>query len=301
MLASPAAVRNRNPIFIVGLSRSGSSILLNILRSHPDVCSPRGETHQVFYGKPDEPLSTRLFKALRYLPIVLRQREHVFSLHNYRERRPLLPGSMALIDRVLFFEKLRATGVTQNRYRAEGVEYTVEQIRRSRLLCKNLDGLVFTTPLFAGMYPDATFFGLVRNGLAVCEGHVRRGRSAAAIGRRYARACGQILADARCLPNFHLVRYETLTRETLVTAGEIFELARLDGSQVRAFRLVVGHGGDEARTGGSADQLRWYTPGEFEETIASGVDDEQIRHIARRDRDDFLAEAGSVMEELGYL
>lgn len=255
----------------------------------------------MFYGKPDERLTTRLSKVLRYLPIVLRQREHVFSPRNYHKRRRLTTGSMALIDRVLFFDKLRATGVTQNRYRAEGVEYTVEEIRESRLLCKNLNGLVFTTPLFARMYPEATFFGLLRNGLAVCDGHVRRGRPAGAFGKLYARACGQMLADARRLPNFHLVRYEALTRETLDTAGKVFELSRLDGTQVRAFRLVVGHGGDGSRTGGTADQLRWYSPREFEETITSGIDDEQIRHVSQQDRDDFLAEAGSVMEELGYL
>ena len=291
---------NKKPIFIVGLSRGGSSIILNVLRSHPGVCSPRGETNQVFYGKPDESLNTRVSKIFRYLPIMIRQREHLFSPHVHRKRRPLSPQNMEAIDRVLFREKLLAIDDTQNRYRAEGVEYTVEEIREARLLCKNLDGLVFTTPLFASMYPDATFFGLVRNGLAVCEAHIRRGISASAYGKLYAHVCGQLATDARRLPNFHVVRYEALTNETIDTAQQIFKLAGLDGNRVEKYRLVVGNEGDQQRTGGTASNLAWYSPQEFAETIATGIDEEQIRRLSPKDRDDFLKEAGNVMEILGY-
>jgi len=291
---------NKNPIFAVGLSRGGSSIMLNILRSHPDVCSPRGETNQVFHGKPDESLRTRLSKISRYLPIMLRQHEHVFSPHNCHKRRALSPGSMEAIDRILFEDKLLATDDTQNRFRMEGVEYTVDEIRKARLLCKNLDGLVFTTRLFADMYPDATFFGLVRNGLAVCEGHIRRGRTAKAYGKLYARVCGQLLADAECPPNFHLMRYEDLTHKTLAAAQQIYELAGLDGSRVEKFRLVVGHRGDQGRTGGSADQMRWFGPKEFAATITPGIDEEQIRKLSQQDRDAFLREAEGTMRLLGY-
>lgn len=212
---------NRKPIFIVGLSRGGTSIMLHILRSHPDVCSPRGETNQVFYGKPDESIFGRIPKILRYVPIMLRQREHVFSPHSCRERRPLSARSMEIIDRILFFDKLLATDDTQNRYRAEGIENTQDEIRESRILCKSIDGMAFTTPLFASMYPDATFFGLVRNGLAVCEGHIRRGSTATSYGRLYANVCGQIIADTNRLPNFHLIRYEELTLNTLDTIEQV--------------------------------------------------------------------------------
>ena len=291
---------NKRPIFLVGLSRGGSSILLHALRSHPDVCSPRGETNQVFYGKPDEPLGTRVSKILRYVPVLLLQREHVFSPYRFEDRRPLSRRSMEIVDRVLFREKLLATDDTQNRYRAEGVEYTPEEVRASRILCKNLDGLVFTTHLFASMYPDATFFGLVRNGLAVCEGHVRRGSTAAAYGKLYAHACGRILADAGRVPNFHLVRYEDLASDPLTTMARVFRLAGLDASRVSKFRLVVGNEGQEGRTGGTAGKLRWYTPEEFARTIDPGVDAEQIRKLSARDREAFLAEAGPLIEALGY-
>ncbi len=292
---------NKKPIFIVGLSRGGSSIILNIIRSHPDVCSPRGETNQVFYGKPDESFLTRLSKILRYVPIMLRQREHIFSPHSCEERRPLSTRSMTLIDRILFEDKFLATDDTQNRFRAEGVENSVEEIREARILCKSIDGMAFTTPLFASMYPDATFFGLVRNGLAVCEGHIRRGRTASEYGTLYAHVCDRIIADADRIPNFHLIRYEDLTQNTLDTARRIYELADLNGACVKKFRLHVGNEGDPGRTGGTAEQLRWFEPQEFAETITPGVDEEQIRKLSPEDRSDFLKEAGSVMKSLGYI
>ena len=291
---------NKKPIFIVGLSRGGSSILLNILRSHPDVCSPRGETQEVFYGKSNESSLTRASKIFRYLPILIRQREHLFSPHSYHDRRPLSRSSKEAIDRILFHDKSLATDVTQNRYKTEGVRYTAEEICQSRLLSKNLDGLVFTTPLFADMFPDATFIGLVRNGLAVCEGHIRRGSTASAYGKLYARVCGQILADARRLDNFHLFRYEELTRNTLRTADSIFELAGLDSSCVPKFRLVVGNEGNQGRTGGSAVELRWFSRQEFAKTIVPGVDEEQIQKLSSKDREKFMEEAGGILNSLGY-
>jgi hypothetical protein len=291
---------NKKPIFIVGLSRGGSSILLNILRSHPDVCSPRGETQEVMYGKSNEPLLTRVAKVTRYIPIMLRQREHLFSPHSYHERRPLSPFSISSIDHILFNEKSLATGDTQNRYKAEDVEYTAGEIQEARLLSKNIDGLVFTTPLFADMYPGATFFGLVRNGLAVCEGHIRRGSTASEYGKLYARVCGQLLSDSRRLDNFHLFRYEELTQDTLKTSERIFELADLDSGCVPKFRLVVGNEGDRGRTGGSAVDLRWFSPQEFAETITPGVDEEQIQKLSSRSRDEFLQEAGDILNSLGY-
>ena len=51
---------NQKPIFIVAFARGGSNILLNLLRSHPEVCSPRGETHEVFRGKGDDPVAQDL-------------------------------------------------------------------------------------------------------------------------------------------------------------------------------------------------------------------------------------------------
>jgi|GEM_PF-6949900 len=193
-------------------------------------------------GKGNEPFGVRMQKRIAYLPIVLAQRQHVFSLRWYGRRRSFSASTRKRIDRIFFEEKLRATDVTQNYYKAEGVAYTQDEIKATRILCKNLDALVFTTEQFAEMYPDATFISLVRNGLAICEGHKRRGASVEQIGRLYGTVCSQIILDAERLPNFHIIKYETLISDTLATIKKMYELTGLDGTRVDKFRLVVNRG-----------------------------------------------------------
>jgi len=159
---------NKRPIFIVAISRGGSSILLNILRSHPDVCSPRGETNEVFHGQPEESLGTRLNKLLHYLPVLIMQQEDLVSMRKFQPRKPLKNMSKIMIDRIFYREKMKAIGKTQNYFKSEAIRYTLEEIRMSRLLCKNLDALAYLTDIFFEMYPDATFFSLIRNGFAIC-------------------------------------------------------------------------------------------------------------------------------------
>ena len=55
---------------MVGFARGGTNLVLNLLRSHPDLASPRGETHEVFRGKASEPARVRRAKRWRYRPIV---------------------------------------------------------------------------------------------------------------------------------------------------------------------------------------------------------------------------------------
>ena len=129
---------NKKPIFIVGFAYGGSNILLNLLRTHPDVCSPRGELNQVFKGKPTESKATRFMKILRYLPIVFAEGEDIFRHNKWSPRKPLSAATQKRADKILFDEKLRARGVSQNLYQYEDVKYTDEAIRQSRLLSKNL-------------------------------------------------------------------------------------------------------------------------------------------------------------------
>ncbi len=99
---------NKKAIFIVSFAYGGSNILLNLLRSHPDVCSPRGEFNEVFKGKRDEPFSTRLAKKLRYFPCVIAEGRDIFGFNDWTPRRPFSPLTQRVVDRILFDEKLRA-------------------------------------------------------------------------------------------------------------------------------------------------------------------------------------------------
>ena len=133
-----------------------------------------------------------------------------FSPRLIQPRKPLSDRAKRWVDSVLYREKLRSLHPLLNRFKDAEVEYTPAEIQASRLLAKNIDGMIYANDLWAEMYPDAAFFGLVRNGLAICEGHVRRGRSADAIGRRYQLLVEKMLDDCARLQRYCLVRFESL-------------------------------------------------------------------------------------------
>lgn len=297
---------NKRPVFIVAFAYGGSNILLNLLRSHPDLCSPRGELNEVFKGKLDEPLATRAAKCFRYLPCLLAEGRDIFDFNDWQPRKPLKAFTRRLVDRILFDEKLRARGESQNYYKEENVPYTAEEIRSSRLLSKNLDGLTFLTPEFSRMYPDATFFGLARNGFAVCEGHLRRGHALETIARNYEKGCRLMLEHARAIPRYHIVRYEDLISRPLETLKEIYRSSDLDIGRVKMVRLedkkVIGKGGEhEMSQPGEWKQMFWYGLEEFGRHFRLDANENQIRRLSEEQKETIRRCCPTSLKEFGYL
>jgi len=309
-------VLNKRPIFIVAFARGGSSLVLNLLRSHPEVCSPRGEANEVFYGKRrlHESPFTVLAKRWRSRSIFRAEGKAVFRLDNWEPRRPFAAQSQQAIDRILYHEKMRATAPDQNRYKMKGVRYTRGEIERSRLLCKNLNGLIFLSGEFARLYPDATFVGLVRNGLAVCEGHIRRGHDCAEIARNYNRACLQMAHDAQCLPNFHIFRYEDLVVRPQEALRMLFAKAGLDLAEVKMLRTKpkavmttsgrhrLLDGGFRRRIlGNRCRDLLWHPLEDFGKHLLKGVNANQIKRLSEQQRKTIVEVGRESLARFGYL
>ena len=297
---------NQKPIFIVGFARGGTNILLNLLRSHPNVCSPRGETHQVFKGKGDDALSTRIMKVSRYLPITLLEQQDVFGADLWETRKPFKPLSKKRIDQIFFRDKLRAQEPSQNLYKRENERYTDEEIANSRLLCKNLNGIIFLSEQFSEMYPDATFIALVRNGFAVCEGHIRRGSKVEYIASRYEKACQQMIRDAEKIPNFHLLRYEDTVTEPRETLKKIFALADLDAEQVTKVRLqtkqvMTKEGQHEYVKGTTEKQTLWYDLDEMASHFKLDANENQIARLSDKQKSVITELCRPSLNHFGYL
>ena len=297
---------NKRPIFIVGFARGGTNILLNLLRSHPDVCSPRGELQEVFKGKSSDPLHVRLERASRYLPIVLRERYDIFGNNPWRPRKPLHPSSKTRIDHTLFHEKLRARKPNQNLYKRENELYTDEEILSARLLCKNLNDLVFLTEDFSSMYPDATFLALVRNGFAVCEGHVRRGSKVESIAAKYEKACQQMIRDAEQRSNYHLLRYEDIIDDPQKAFKEILDLADLDSEQVSKVRLetkqvMTQDGQHEYIKGTTEKQMFWYDLDEMAGHFKLDANENQMARLSDEQKVTVTELCRPSLTHFGYL
>ncbi|MBN1557187.1 MAG: sulfotransferase, partial [Lentisphaerae bacterium] len=121
---------NKRPVFVTGFTRGGTSLVMNLLLSHPDLCKPRGELHEVFHGRQGkEPRRVTAAKILRYLPVLLLERQDVFSTRRMAARQPFKRATAAWIDKVLFDEKLRATSTNINRFKAPDQLYSRAEIR----------------------------------------------------------------------------------------------------------------------------------------------------------------------------
>jgi hypothetical protein len=292
---------NPAQIFVIGFQRGGTNILTNLLGSHPDTRFLGRETHMVFYGKAREPVA-KWFRRLLYLPLLVGGRGHLFRPASLAERRGIPRPLMRYADLLLYRESM-ANATTQQDTNGTGRLAQSDK----RLLCKNVNGLVFVTPLLREMYPDATFIALVRNGLALCEGYTRRGMPAAAFGEIYKKVSERMLDDAARVPNYHIVRFESLISDPLGVIKDVYRHASLDISAVSRYRLQAKRSmeRDGKRTytfGGTQDrEIRWFDPSEIGNCFRKDVDASQIALLGERDRSEFLGVASGAMERLGYL
>ena len=64
------------------------------------------------------------------------------------------------IDKILYEEKLSTYTDKYMKYKYEDEKYSLEEVKNSRLVLKNNNGLTFCSDIFYEMYPDITFIGL---------------------------------------------------------------------------------------------------------------------------------------------
>lgn len=296
---------NRHSIFVNGFSRGGTTILTNLLASHPHV-SLIGETHHVFKGASLTDTKWRIVNKclLHDAPILVSQAQDFFSPRLIQSRKPLSRWAKRRIDKILYQEKIRSQHPVLNRYKAPEEVYSYEELVSSRMLCKSIDGMIFTTDAWRDMYPDAVFFGLVRNGLAICEGHLRRGRSAQEIGWRYDLLVRKMISDSERDPNYHMIRFEDLVQHPWATLQAAYARAGLDASLVRQIRMqarrVMDGEGNHRLCGKREWELMWLLPNDLDSYLQRDVDANQIKRLSASDRVAFLGQAAEAMQMLGY-
>ena len=230
----------------------------------------------------------------------------VFSKKLWKVRRPFHSKTAAHIDSVLYQDKLFANGDTQNRYKSQNVEYTLDQIRASRLLSKNVAGTIFLTDELAKMYPDAVFLAIVRNGLALCEGHIRRGVPAEKIATRYQSGCQKMIQDAESISNYHIFRFEDLLKHPHQVLREVYDCAGLDLSDVPKIRLetkrVMDKDGKHKFVHNTeAKALVWYDLDLFDQHFVTDVNQHQIDRLTPKQRDTIVQIAENSLRAFSYL
>jgi len=297
---------NQRPIFLHCFTHGGSSMLVDFLISHPNVCNSSGETHKVF--KPGTAFDVgwpRLKKRALYdYPIRLVTRQDYFRPRLLEERKPVPEFLRRYIDRILYHGRFTAMVETHNLYKYDSVPYTKEELAQCRLLTKGLDGIVFTAGLFHEMYPDAKFVGLTRNGLAICEGYIRRGATAEMFANLYNTVAGKMLEVSQQIPGYHILRYEEMVGDPVAFLKKVYKIADLNIEEVPKFRVltrpITDKDGKRVLIKGEFRQVLWYPLDELKASIRSDINENQIRQLGPENRERFLAVAGKTMEKLGY-
>lgn len=308
---------NIAPIFLNAFSRGGSSLVWNVLQSHPDAASPLEETHQLFIGNADDGSNSR--KSLVHLQHALRggglPRPRIVDGHilpnfglldpaNYSHRR--IPGALrSRLDESLFLAKQRNLHHPQFRFRTPSLEYSEHTLAETRLVAKNINGIVFLGDEFAAMYPDATFVGLVRNGLALCESRMRRRtfRSAHKFGTAFRLLVDELEAQADRLPHYRIFRFEDLLHDPGQFLADLYGHVGLDPNAVTHVRLKnkphYVPGGEYGTVAGRADHY-WVPVDDLPSYLNRDVDEEQRVRLDPADREEFLRAAASAMQRLQY-
>jgi hypothetical protein len=283
-------MKNRKVIVLSGFSRGGTSIVWNMLQSHPGVCGPLLETGELLYR--------RLFRGL---PRDATRR----LLRSAGFRRTILgQGVCRAIDGQFFRWKMKNVGHAEFGLKYDGQAYDAREVQDAVLCLKSTDLDIELTDCFRGMYPDAYFIGLVRNGYSLCNGRVRRGHSAADTGRQYRRVGEAMLEFSRTLDRFLLVRFEDAVADPFAFAERLFRFCDLQPTTLPKLRLKSKRvlAADQTHTTrfGELNHHYWFDRSTISQLLDRQVDALQESALGLQDRQQFATHAGQMLESLGY-
>jgi hypothetical protein len=293
----------RAPIFVNGFQRGGTNILINLIASHPEVCWV-GETHELFIGNEWAPPLNKLAHRALYLPVLVAARQNIFRTSLLEQRKQQSRFLNGYLDRLLSW---KARVALNKEWRNGKSNNFVTQANAFRPLFKNVNGVVYNTKFFAELYKDATFIGLVRHGLALCEGFTRRGWTAERFGQMYAQVCQQMIEDAARIPNYHIIRFEDILTDPAIAIDKIYRWANLDIGLTTRFRVQAKKSMDRDGTrkymfgSGKDREISWFTLGELSNVLRKDVNDNQLAQLKEEDKNLCLKYARETLQYFGYL
>jgi hypothetical protein len=248
------------------------------MQSHPNICSPVHETGKLF----------RKSLGLRFC--------HKFSVPNF--------GSKKVIDRALFNFKVSNLDHRDNKFLSEGVPYTYDQIANTSLCLKSVNNQIFYTKTILKAYPDLYFIGLSRNGYALADGLVRRGKTAAEAGKIYYRISEEMKRLSDHISRFKLIKFEEIIQQPFEKAKELFEFTNTKPSTLDKLRLkskkVISRDGEHQVKFGNEHRKYWFDRSNINQILDPTINEKQMERMTTKMINEFNKEAKSAIEYYGY-
>jgi len=286
-------MKHRRILVLNGLRRGGTSIVWNILESHPGICSPLEETGQLIYPE-----------LLTWLPELATKLVVRTTLTRSWAPSALVRHFDDDIQRVLWERKRSNLEDPDNKYKYEGEPYLPDEIDEALLCLKSVNLDTFLVDYFARFYENARFIGLIRNGYAILNGAMRRGDSAEKVGRDYRRVGQKMIQDERERSDYMLLKFEDVLAEPFEAAARLFEFAgvapvRLDKLRLKSKRVLSPDGQHEVRFG-EEDRKYWFGPDQIWSILDKDVNKTQVDRLSSEDLHTFERHAGPVLDHFGY-
>jgi hypothetical protein len=209
----------RAPIFVVGLNKSGTSLLYLLMSRHRDVSGLRGDDGKKKSG------SARLYLANYGLT-------EGHKLPGLPERlRPSDSSNLFAASSVL--DRYRATenDVAPGEAQAAADAYLAAMIAPSQRLVEKSPPNLVRTRYIQGLFPDATFVAIVRDPYANVASNAKRHTkwgSVAEQAEHWSNAHTAFLDDRPHLKRCVTVRYEDLAADPEATLRRVCDVAGLD-------------------------------------------------------------------------
>jgi hypothetical protein len=185
--------------------------LWNILQSHPQVCSPKLETGEIFF----ESGILQKIKKWPWIPLIFPY----------------------IIDKELYRYKMLTLNHPTNIYKTEDERYTKEEVSEATLCMKSVNDDIFLTDILLKTYPEMYIIGLVRSGYALLDGNIRRGRSVRETAELYNRITNQMRSYEKRVTGFKMIKFEEVLSSAFEIGSTLFEFAEMDPTQIEKIRL----------------------------------------------------------------
>ena len=273
-------VCNAKVILLCGFEHGGTSLVWNVITSHPDICSAGYETGELFR-------QSDLLRACRYQP-----------------DQVTLDETRRQIDRELCGFKMRTLAHPDDKFRAPGLLYTPDEVAAAALCLKSVNDDIFLTQVLQQAYPDLYIVALTRNAHALCDGYLRRGRRAVEVARTYQRIGTAMQRLARTTRHFTLVRFEDVLADPFAAAARLFRFldvqpVRLDKLRIKS-KKVIGAGGEHATQFGDEHRKYWFDRTTVTQALATDVNVIQAARLLPHEAAEIDRVAGDALRYFGY-
>ena len=271
-------------IIINALQFSGSSILWNIVSSHPDVLNPGRETGEIL-------------DALQRTGRLMRSE---------RRNKPVWKECLGKLFK-LHVNNLKYASLKNEDQNDKypGQKYTAKEIKDTTVCIKSVNVDFQLNDFIARQFQKTYVIGLVRNGYAFCDGMERRGRKTQETCQLYSRFSKFILEQNESGQRFILIRFEDVLSDPFAVASEIFEFLELDPVNLEHLRLkskrILRQDGSHKVPGDKTEGVHyWYDRQEIMSFLDGGINDVQFTSLKEESRAIFASTCGEDLEKMGY-